>query len=121
LSQYFTDYSDFIISSFYHDQLLELKENFNDVKTGIIFEGCPIDIESVILKSKADYVSLGYESVTTNMLDKIKRLSIKILLWTIDNAYDIDNALKMRPNGIISNFPDRIPKGTSKVLAASKF
>lgn len=110
LDQHYASNTDYIISSFFHNQLLEVKLNNINVKTCIIFEGYPIDMEAFIIKSRADYVSLGYESVSDNMLNTIKKLNIKIILWTVDNIYDIKNALKMMPDGIISNFPDRIPK-----------
>ncbi len=109
LSHYFSN-TDFIISSFYHTQLLSIKEKNSQIITSIIFEGCPVDIEDFIFKTKADYISLGFESVTRKIINKIQKVDKKVLLWTVDNPFDIAHAISMNPDGIISNFPDRIPK-----------
>jgi glycerophosphoryl diester phosphodiesterase len=109
ISKYYKDPDDYIFCSFFHDQLMKIKINI-EINTCIIFECFPINIEEYVILSDAGFVSLGFESVNKELITRIQSLGRKVFLWTIDNAWEMEFAYQMNPDGIISNFPNRIKR-----------
>lgn len=97
--------SQFVIGSFLHNQVYELKQKYAKTQTCIIFESYPVGLKEYIHKINPDYVSVGFESVTDEMVEEIKSTEKKILFWTIDNTTDLAKAIHYNPFGIISNNP----------------
>jgi len=96
---------DIIIASFFHFQLLELKNKYPDSKTCIIMEGDLINMSEYFHMSRADFLSLGFESFDTRSYDVVKEFSQKILFWTLNTEDDVKSALQYQPFGIITNYP----------------
>jgi glycerophosphoryl diester phosphodiesterase len=109
ISKYYKDPDDYIFCSFFHDQLKQIKINI-EINTCIIFEGLPIKMEDYVILSGAKYVSLGFGSVNKELISRIHSLGRKVFLWTIDDPWELEFAYQMNPDGIISNFPNRIKR-----------
>ncbi|HZY80952.1 MAG TPA: glycerophosphodiester phosphodiesterase family protein [Cyclobacteriaceae bacterium] len=99
---------DFSLGSFFHKQIYNLKSQWPDASTCIMFESYPIDLTIYLKKLKVDYVAAGFESTTPEMVDEIRKANVKSLVWTVNTVEDIREAKKMNVDGIISNYPDRI-------------
>lgn len=102
--------SQFIIGSFLHNQIYELKQAHPEAQTCIIFESYPVDLKEYIYKLNPDYVSVGFESVTNAMVTELKATGKRILFWTIDQIDEINKAISYEPFGIISNDPRKVYK-----------
>ena len=98
----------FIIGSFFHKQILELKIRHPELLTCIMFECYPIDLASYVKKVKADFVAVGFKSSTANLIAEIRLANAKTFLWTVNDKEDIAKAKALNVDGIISNYPDRI-------------
>ena len=96
---------DFVIGSFFHKQVEDLKTNHPEVQTSILFEGYPTDLKKYLEKVKADFISIGFESVSDQLAKDIHQSGKKIIFWTIDNETEFIKALTYQPFGIISNKP----------------
>ncbi len=101
---------DFVIGSFFHKQLLELKDEYPVARTCAMLECYPIELKSYLERLKVDYVALGFESTNEEMITEIKSAKVKSLVWTLNEEKDIQDAISLNVDGIISNYPDRIPK-----------
>jgi len=100
----------FIIGSFYHKQIYDIKKKKPESNTCIIMEGYPINLRSYIEDINANYISIGFESVSDSLVKEISGSAAKLILWTINNKHDLEIAVKYNPYGIISNDPGMISK-----------
>lgn len=98
----------YIIGSFFHKQIYDLKKKFPASQVGIIFESYPINIAKYIKQVNADYVSIGFESATDSLVTEIKSTKKQLLFWTVDVDIEIKKAIAYEPFGIISNYPGRV-------------
>lgn len=100
--------SQFIIGSFFHQQILEIKQQNQELQTCIMFESYPINLAQYIRETRVDFVAFGFESSSSSLVKEIKSVKAKALVWTIDDSEDIKKAKDLNVDGIISNYPDRI-------------
>lgn len=94
-----------VIASFFHSQILDLKIMYPESKTCLIIEGDLINMSEYFHLSRADYLSLGFESFDGRSYDAVKELSKKLLFWTVNTEEDVKSALEYQPFGIITNYP----------------
>jgi glycerophosphoryl diester phosphodiesterase len=98
-----------IIGSFHHHEIANLIRSKLNVKTCIIFESYPVNLLNYVLAINSDFVSVGFEAVTDEMIKELKKTRKKILLWTIDTKTEMSKALSYKPFGIITNYPNSLP------------
>lgn len=55
-------------------------------------------------------INIDFDLLTPEIVEKIHQKGFKIFTWTVNTEEDIRSALKMKVDGIISNFPDRVKK-----------
>ena len=102
------DPDNFIIGSFFHKQILELKNKIPNAITCLMFESLPVNLYEYLMKTKVNYAAVGFESTNQKLISTIKSASVKALVWTLNESREIKLAHKYCVDGIISNFPDRI-------------
>jgi len=98
----------FIIGSFFHKQIFEIKNKHPALQTCIMFECYPINLTNYVNELKANFVAFGFETSSSLLVEEIKRANAKALVWTVNDLVDLEKAKKFNVDGIISNFPDRI-------------
>lgn len=101
-------HSKFIIGSFFHQQIFELKHNFQEALTCIMFECYPVGLVEYLKKVRVDFAAVGFESANQKLIDEIKLANVKSLVWTIDEGLEMIEARNMNVDGIISNYPDKL-------------
>ncbi len=112
LLKYF-NVNDFIIGSFFHKQIHELKQVYPKVSTCIIFEGILTEMMQYIYKFPVDFVSFGFESFNDNIFSELKQSKINYMFWTLNLETEINKAIAYEPYAIISNYPEKILKHIS--------
>ncbi|MFC5272272.1 glycerophosphodiester phosphodiesterase [Adhaeribacter terreus] len=103
-------YSDFMIGSFYHQQIMELKRQNPELQTAIMFECVPAFLEDYLQTVNPDYVVTAIETHNSYLVETVKAQNRKLLFYTVNLEQEITLALKAEPYGIITNFPDRLLK-----------
>jgi glycerophosphoryl diester phosphodiesterase len=98
----------FIIGSFYHQQIMEMKRQIPELQTAIIMEGVPVFLEAYLQKVNPDYVVAAIETHNSYLVQTVKAQNRKLLFYTVNLEPEIALALKAKPYGIITNFPDRL-------------
>ena len=98
----------FILGSFYHKVVKNIKKIDNEIETLSLLEGYPVDISSIIKDSKCDYLGLGYGFIDKEFVSEIHKNSCKVFVWTVNRIEDIKNMYNCNVDGIISNYPDRV-------------
>jgi glycerophosphoryl diester phosphodiesterase len=104
------NYSDFIVSSFNHNEVYAFHKLIPEVKTGAILEGLLIDLASFAERAEANYAVVYHETLNQEFVNDAHKKGIKVLVYTVNDPRDIQNILDLQVDGIISNYPDRISR-----------
>lgn len=107
LKNYFST-EDFIIGSFFHKQIHEIKRENSNLQTCIIFEGYISGMLEYILSRDVDFISLGFESVTDNIVEELRKIQKNYIFWTLDQEVEIKKAISYSPWAIVTNYPERV-------------
>ncbi|GAB6929452.1 glycerophosphodiester phosphodiesterase family protein [Paenibacillus sp. JCM 10914] len=57
----------------------------------------------------ADYVNISMRLVSRGLIQKIHQSGMKSFIWTIRDMHQIPYLLHMKADGIITDYPDRVP------------
>ncbi len=98
----------FLIASFNQNTILKVKEINENIQTIVNLEGVPVSIEKMIEDCKCDNISLGFGAIDIDLIKKIQLYGKRVFVWTINDYREIKRAKKMKVDGIVSDFPDRI-------------
>ena len=107
VSKYF-NFNSFVIASFCHETIVNVKNLNPSIITVALFEGIPINLKTFIKSTKADFLGMGIDSIDEIAINQLKKNGAKVIVWTVDNIKEIKRLQKFKVDGIISNFPDRI-------------
>lgn len=108
-------YQDFIIGSFYHKTIMELKRKNPALKTAIMLECVPVFFDEYLQKVDPDYVVVSIETFNQYLVDIVRSQQRKLVFYTVNTDPEITLALKASPYGIVTNFPDRFIKGENSL------
>ena len=100
----------FIVSSFNWNELEKFRSIDNNTPVGVLVNKS-ISINEAIefgKKINAQAIHPHYQLLDEITVKKIKNNGFKTFTWTVNNTDDIDFMKKIKVDGIISDYPDRI-------------
>lgn len=101
-----------ILSSFQHEWLREIKDRAPELRTGLLYGAqskYSLDYTLAMAKEfRADYVHPYLYMMDAELVAGCRRQGIGCNVWTVDTPEAIDFAIALEPDGIISNYPDRV-------------
>ena len=100
----------FLISSFDWDELKIFRKVNQKVPVAVITEDDPLDAIPVALELNAVAINPDYKTLNSFNIKKIKEKEFKIYTWTVNEIDDINMMIDFQVDGIITDYPDRIPK-----------
>ena len=80
-----------------------------EVAIAVLTEGNPVSAIPVAKELNAVAINPDYLSLTAENVNKIHKEGFKIYTWTVNEPEDIQKMLDLGVDGIISDYPDRIP------------
>ncbi len=95
-----------VFISFYHQALLVIKERFENVMTGALLAGFPVDPVSVVKNCKSETLSINYEGLTKDYVDLCHQGGIMVSTWTPNSETDIRAVIAAGVDSIASDRPD---------------
>lgn len=98
-------YENFMFTSFCHTQILYMKDKFEQMQCGIIFD---IYDEGLDIRDDIKIIVLNIDSIDTRTIDKIKQKQKHVWLYTINTEREIKLALDLEVDGIITDVPDYV-------------
>lgn len=101
-------YENFFISSFNHYELREFNKLNPKVKIGALITGIPIDFAKFAEKVNAYSANISGEFINKEFVQDAHKRGMKVFVWTVNDADDIERIKQLNVDGIFSNFPDRI-------------
>ena len=99
-----------LISSFNWDELKLFYVVNNQVPIAVLTEDDPIDAIPVAQSLKATTINPNFRSLTKENMAKIKRAGLQVLPWTVNQPEDIAAMIDLGVDGVITDFPERVPK-----------
>lgn len=97
-----------IFSSFLHAEILAIHNLDPSAKTMALMECVPLSGTTFARDAKATHVGLSLDSATQEFVAAIQHNGLGVFLYTADEPWRIDQAIRLGVDGIISNFPDRV-------------
>lgn len=100
-----------LFSSFGHSWLRDLKAQYPDLRTGLLYGGDPKTPEEtleMVRDYNADAIHPYLHSINKDIVDVCLANGIDVNVWTVDSPKDIATAVSYGVTGIITNVPDRV-------------
>jgi len=101
---------DFFISSFRMEELEKFRSLDEDIAIGVLTFKDPLDYLPKAKEINAQAINAYYKTLTAENIAIIKANHFKVYPWTVNETDDIENLLKLKVDGIITNYPERIKK-----------
>ena len=100
----------FIISSFNWNELLQFRSIDENTPIGVLVSKSMSINEAIEFGKKinAQAIHPNFKLLNDKTVKKIKNNGFKIYTWTVNNEDDINFMKKLKLDGIISDYPDRI-------------
>ncbi|MDG6902055.1 MAG: glycerophosphodiester phosphodiesterase [Nitrososphaerota archaeon] len=92
--------------SFDLDCLRKLRTESKRVKTGFIFVG-NMASSAELVRGDVDALHGRWDFLAPSQIERARGLGFPTYAWTVNTVEEIRNAMRLGPDGIVSNFPDR--------------
>ena len=97
-----------IFISFFHEALYALKQRFPEASCGALLAGFPMDPVSMVRKCGCDTISLNYEGLTKDYVDRCHEGGIRVSVWAPSDGDGIRTSLNAGVDAIASDRPDLV-------------
>lgn len=101
-------YSNFLVSSFDHNELAEFIRLVPEVESSAIIAGVPFGFAEYALGFGAQSISLAIEAADDRLIGDAKDKGMKVYIWNLGEQEDFAlMAQNIGADGCITDFPDR--------------
>ncbi|WP_027394904.1 glycerophosphodiester phosphodiesterase [Aquimarina latercula] len=100
------DYDDFILSSFDHSQLFQIKSKTSKFKLGVLTEKSIPSILKVAVVLEAFSLHTPILSLQKEEVTSAKNNGFKVYTWTVNDSSKIKSSKTWKVDGIITDFPN---------------
>ena len=97
-----------IYASFLHDELKHVRTVDPEASLMVLFGGLSRASVARAIKYGPSHVGLRHDKATRPLVDSFHRAGLLVFVYTADAPSDIQHALSLDVDGVISNFPERI-------------
>lgn len=99
-----------LISSFNWNELRRMRDKNPDVAIAVLTESDPLEAIPVARELGAVAINPNFRTLNEENIAEIHKAGFKIYTWTVNDPQDIQNLIDLGVDGIISDYPDRIPR-----------
>jgi glycerophosphoryl diester phosphodiesterase len=97
------------LASYLHSEMLRVRELAPKMKTIALVDGVPVSPIAFALEAKATHAGFGFDSLEPAVIEMAHAAGLQVFTWTVDDPRDIAQAASLGVDGLISNYPDRLP------------
>lgn len=104
-------YDDFFVSSFNHYELKKFSKLNPKVKIGALIDKMPVNLAKLAENLNVFFaysINPPVEVINQKFVDDAHKRGLKVFVWTVNGAEDIERMKQLNVDGIFSDFPDRI-------------
>ena len=98
----------FLVSSFNHRELLEIKRLNQDIKLGALIRGLLVDDSKFAEDLGAFSVHPSFDFIDQRFVDDAHARGLKVYVYTVNHPEDIAKMHKLGVDGVFTNFPERV-------------
>lgn len=102
------DREKFLVSSFHHLELLEMKRLHQDIKLGALIRGLPVDGAKFAEDLGAFSVHQSLDFVDQRFVDDAHERGLKVYVYAVDHPEDIARMQALGVDGVFTGFPERV-------------
>lgn len=102
------DKEKFLVSSFHHQALLEMKRMHPDIKLGALIRGIPVDGARFAEDLGAFSVHPALDFVNQHFVDDAHVRGLKVFVYGVDHPEDIAKMYRLGVDGVFTGFPERV-------------
>ena len=99
---------DFVVSSFNHYELHQVKALDPQIKTGMLIYGLPWEYIAIAQKLQADIVIASIDYATVELIDAVHRHNLAVWIYTVNEPNDINRLRALQVDAIFTNYPERV-------------
>jgi len=99
-----------IYASFLHAEILAIRSIDPLAKTMALIESVPLSGAAVGRDANAAMVGLAYNSATAEFIATLHDAGLEVWLYTVNEPRLIQRAIDLGADGVISDYPERVPK-----------
>jgi glycerophosphoryl diester phosphodiesterase len=103
------DVDKILISSFNWEELKIFRQKNASIPIAILTEDDPLDAIPIGTQLDAVAINPNFRSLNKKNVSKIHLAGFKIYPWTINGIEDIKQAMDLGVDGIITDYPERVP------------
>ena len=97
-----------LISSFNWEELKQFYKVNSEIPIAILTEDDPLDAITIGKQLKAVAINPHYKTLNQSLVQKLKQEGFAVYPWTVNESEAIDEMKKLRVDGIITDYPERI-------------
>ena len=98
-----------IYASFLHKELTYVRAVETEAALMVLFDRLPRAPVPYAMQYQPEYVGLRHDRATGPLVDAFHRENVMVWVYTANSLADIARAISIGVDGVISNFPERIP------------
>lgn len=99
-----------IYASFLHAEILEIRKIDPLARTMALMECVPVSGAALARDANATLVGLSLDFATGEFIAALHDAGLEVLLYTVNDPRLIHCAIELGADGVISDYPERIPK-----------
>ena len=97
-----------LISSFNWEELKQFYKVNSEIPIAILTEDDPLDAIPIGKQLKAVAINPDYKTLNQSLVQKLKQEGFAVYPWTVNESEVIEEMKKLRVDGIITDYPERI-------------
>ena len=98
----------FVVSSFNHYELNQVKAICPTIRIGILIYGLPWGYLEIAQKLEAEIVITSLHFVTAELITAVHQQNLLVWVYTVNDPDDISLMRKLQVDGIFTNYPERV-------------
>jgi glycerophosphoryl diester phosphodiesterase len=99
-----------IYASFMHDEVCSIREAHPGAMTMALFGRFLNAPAMAAQNAKATHIGFSYITVTKSLVETCHQGGLVAFAYTVNDRQDIKNMMSLGVDGVVSDFPDRIPE-----------
>ena len=102
------NYQDFLVSSFNHYELKQVKKTCPKIKLGLLIYGIPLNYLAIAKQLNVLAIIPALDFVTEELITQAHQNGFKVFVYTVNEPRDIKIMKALQVDGIFTNYPERV-------------
>ncbi len=101
-------YDDFVVSSFNHYELQQVRNLDSNINLGLLLDGIPLNFFKIAQELKVITIINNYNYIDSTFIDSVHKKGLKCWAYTVNKSDKIKLMKQLKIDGIITNYPEKV-------------